>query len=53
MRLSRIFRPEDGIPIEEAVPLRRTLFWVLAWAVIIVGIVLFFRYARYLTPLLD
>ena len=53
MRLSRIFRPEDGLLLEEAVPIRRTLFWVLVWVVIITGIVLFFRYAPRLSPLLD
>ena len=53
MRLSRIFRPEEMPSPEEAVPLRRTLFWALVWVAVLVGVALYFKYARYLTPLLD
>lgn len=53
MRLSRIFRPEDVESVEDAVPMRRTLFWILVGLAILAGIVLFFRYARFLSPLLD
>ncbi len=53
MRLSRIFRPEDGQPLEDSVPVRRTLFWVLVWMAIVFGLVLYFEYARHVVPLLD
>jgi hypothetical protein len=53
MRLSRLFRLEDVASTEESVPMRRTLFWILVWAAILAGVVLFFKYARFLTPLLD
>lgn len=52
MRLSRIFRPDDGTNFEEAVPLRRAIFWVVVWIAVLSGVVLYFRYARLLTPLL-
>ena len=52
MRVSRVFRPEDG-PTEDAVPVRRTLFWIVVWIAILFGIGLFFRYAHFLAPLLD
>jgi hypothetical protein len=48
-----MFRPAGDLPPEETVPLRRSLFWIVVWLVILAGIVLFFRYARELTPLLD
>ncbi len=53
MRLSRIIRPDNGLTAEEAVPMRRALFWIVVGAVIVSGIVLYFGYARHLTPLLD
>ena len=53
LRLLRILRPEDPKHLEETIPLRRVLFWVLVWIVIFVGIVLYFEYARLLTPLLS
>jgi hypothetical protein len=49
----RILRPEDSKHLEETIPLRRILFWVLVWVVIFVGLVLYFEYARLLTPLLS
>jgi len=52
LRLSRIFRTDDGTSFDEAVPLRRTVFWVAVWVVVLVGVILYFRYARLLTPLL-
>ena len=52
MRLSRILRQDDAAKAEDAIPLRRVVFWVLVWIGITIGIVLYFRYARLLTPLL-
>jgi hypothetical protein len=52
LRLSRILRPEESKRLEDTIPLRRTLLWVLVWVGIIVGIVLYFKYGRLLTPLL-
>ena len=52
LRLSRILRPEDGINLEETVSFRRAFFWVLVWVGLLVGVALYFRYARLLTPLL-
>jgi hypothetical protein len=52
VRLSRFLRPDDSQSADETIPLRRVLFWVLVWIGIVVGIVLYFRYARLLTPLL-
>jgi hypothetical protein len=51
MRLSRMFRADDESP-GDSVPLRRVLFWAAVWAAILVGIVLYFKYSRLLTPLL-
>ena len=52
MRLSRIIRSDaDGTP-EEAISRRRVVFWVAVWIVLLVGIALYFKYARSLTPLL-
>jgi hypothetical protein len=48
-----MFRPDPGLLTEETVPVRRALFWIATWMVILAGVALFFRYARHLTPLLD
>lgn len=52
VRLSRIFRPEDAKLLEEQIPLRRKVAWALVWVGIVIGIALYFTYARLLTPLL-
>ena len=52
LRLSRILRPEDGKHLDETVSLRRALVWVLVWVGLLVGVALYFKYARLLTPLL-
>lgn len=52
VRLSRILRPEHGTNLEETVPLRRAVTWVLVWIGLFIGIALYFKYARLLTPLL-
>lgn len=52
MRLSRIIRSDiEGTPAD-AVSRRRMIFWVAVWVVLLAGIVLYFKYARFLTPLL-
>ena len=52
LRLSRILRPEDGNYEDERIPFRQVILWVLVWAGVLVGIALYFKYARLLTPLL-
>ena len=52
LRLSRILRPEVGQLNEETIPLRRIVMWVLVWVGLLVGVGLYFKYARLLTPLL-
>ena len=52
LRLSRILRPDDGTIRQETVSLRRALLWVLVWVALLVGVALYFKYARLLTPLL-
>ena len=52
LRLSRFLRPGDTESRDDTVPLRRTLFWVVAWVGILLGIVLYFKYARHLVPML-
>lgn len=52
LRLSRILRPEDGSNQDETIPLRRVILWVLVWVALLVGVALYFKYARLLTPLL-
>jgi len=51
MRLSRMFRADDETP-GDTIPLRRVVFWTVVWIGLLVGIVLYFKYARLLTPLL-
>ncbi|CAN5438837.1 hypothetical protein BH09GEM1_BH09GEM1_07050 [soil metagenome] len=51
MRLSRMFRADDETPGEN-ISLKRMLFWVAVWIGLLVGIALYFKYARLLTPLL-
>ena len=52
LRLSRILRPEEGTNQDETIPVRRAVLWVLVWVGLLVGVVLYFRYAKLLTPLL-
>ena len=52
VRFSRFLRQPDETPPGPAeVPARRALMWGLIGAAIIVGIVLYFLYARLLQPL--
>ena len=53
MRVSEIQR-RRALPVEEQpVPARRLVAWVAIAALIAGGVVLFFRYARGLEPLLN
>lgn len=52
LRLSRFLLPEQTDTPEEAIPLRRVLFWVVVWLGLIVGIALYLKYARHLAPML-
>ncbi len=53
MRLSRVLKPNDSRNQDEIIPKRRIAFWVVVWIGIIVGLVLYFKYARLLTPMLS
>jgi hypothetical protein len=52
MRLSRVLKPNDVKYQDEAIPTRRKAVWVVVWIGILVGIVMYFKYARLLTPML-
>jgi hypothetical protein len=52
MRLSRILRADDEATPGEVVSTRRIMFWAIVWVALFVGMALYFRYARSLTPLL-
>jgi hypothetical protein len=52
LRLSGIFRTADGSPADAPFPLRRALLWAFVGAAILAGLVLYFRHARELTPLI-
>jgi hypothetical protein len=52
VRFSRFLRhPDETPPPPAEVPVRRALMWGLIGAAIVVGIVLYFVYARLLQPL--
>jgi hypothetical protein len=50
LRLSRLL-PQPSANAD-AVPLRRVLLWALIGVVLVVGLVLYFRYERQIQPLL-
>ena len=52
MRLSEIQQRRNLPPESQPIPVRRSLVWLLVAAGIAVGVVLYFAYARSLTPLL-
>jgi hypothetical protein len=52
LRLSRIFRRSDTTADRDAVPLGRALLWALFGVVLLVGLVLYFKYERVVLPLL-
>ena len=51
MRLSRVLRSDEPIP-DEPLPIRRILFWVAVAGGIVIGVILYFRHASALPPLL-
>ena len=54
MRFSRFLRhPDETPPRPSDVPVRRAVMWSVIAAAIIVGIVLYFVYARLLQPLVS
>ena len=52
VRLSRILRPSSTPTDPDAVPPRRALLWLAFWVVLLVGLVLYFKYERLIVPLL-
>ena len=52
MRLSRMLRPVDVKPLDDSISLTRAVFWIVVWIGLIGAIILYFKYARLLTPLL-
>jgi hypothetical protein len=53
LRLSRIFRRSETTAADpDAVPLARVLLWGLFGVVLLVGLVLYFKYERVVLPLL-
>ena len=53
LRLSRIFRQSETTPDPDGVPLVRVLLWGLFAVVLVVGLVLYFKYERVVMPLLS
>jgi type VI protein secretion system component VasF len=53
MRPTRQFPSETEVPENDsAVPYRRIILWVVVGLAIVVGVVMYFKYAHLLTPLL-
>jgi hypothetical protein len=52
LRLSRILRQSKSTTDPDAIPLRRALLWLAFGAVLVVGLVLYFKYERLVVPLL-
>ena len=52
MRFSRNLRDEGSPPDPDAVSPRRALLWLLFGAVVIAGLVMYFKYERLVVPLL-
>jgi type VI protein secretion system component VasF len=54
VRFSRFLRhPDETPPRPSEVPVRRAIMWGLIAAAIVVGLVLYFLYARLLQPLVS
>lgn len=53
MRLSRILRKAETTTDPDAIPVRRALFWVLFGAVLLAGLVLYFKFERVVIPLIS
>jgi hypothetical protein len=52
VRLSRILRTPGAATGEEPMSVRRLFLWSIVGAAVIAGIVLYFRYARQVIPVL-
>jgi hypothetical protein len=52
LRLSRIFSQTNTTSDPEAVPPGRALLWLAFGLIVIVGVVLYFKYERLVMPLL-
>ena len=52
MRLSRVIRQPEDQQESERVSIRSAILWALVAIAIIGGIVLYFRFERYLVPIL-
>jgi hypothetical protein len=52
LRISRILRGQGSTPDPDAVPLRRTLLWLLFGVMVMAGLVMYFKYERLVVPLL-
>jgi hypothetical protein len=50
MRVTGTERPQESSD-EQRVPFRRTLVWALIGFLVLVGVLLYFRYARDIPPL--
>jgi hypothetical protein len=53
LRLSRIFRRAEPSANPDAAPLGRALLWGLFGIVLVVGLVMYFKYERVVAPLLN
>jgi hypothetical protein len=51
LRLSRIFRSSKRTTDPDAVPLSRALLWLTFGVVLVVGLVLYFKFERLVVPL--
>jgi hypothetical protein len=52
LRLSRVLKPNDARYETEAISKRRIVLWAVVALGILGGIVMYFKYARLLTPML-
>jgi hypothetical protein len=52
LRLSRIFRKTETTTDPDAVPLGRALLWAAFGVVLVLGLILYFKYERVVVPLL-
>ncbi len=52
LRLSRIFRTAESPTDPDTVPLRQAVLWALFAIVLVIGLVLYFKYERLVVPLL-
>jgi len=47
-----MFRAHEDAASGDGVPIHRVMLWVVVWIGLLAGIVLYIKYARFLTPLL-